>query len=78
MTYTQKLTKIGNSVGIILPKALLDSLNLKLGTKLYIGSVQDKIVIEKEAANSVSPEFLRIADNIGKKYKQTFKQLASK
>ncbi len=78
MTYIQKLTKIGNSVGVILPKALLDSLNLKLGNELYIETVQDKIILEKEAATSISPEFLRIADTIGTKYKQTFKQLASR
>ncbi len=76
MKYKQKLTKIGNSLGIILPKELLDSLDLHPGMGLYVEKIQDKIVVEKEASTSVSPEFLRIAENIGKKYKEAFKELA--
>ncbi len=76
MKYKQKLTKIGNSLGIILPKKLLDSLDLHPGMGLYVEKIQDKIVVEKEASTSVSPEFLRIAENIGKKYKEAFKELA--
>ncbi|KKS16592.1 MAG: hypothetical protein UU77_C0007G0005 [candidate division WWE3 bacterium GW2011_GWC1_41_7] len=78
MTYKQKLTKIGNSVGIIIPKPLLDILDLDVGQDLYIENVQDKIVIEKEKTSTVSPEFLKIAENIGKKYKAVFSELANK
>lgn len=78
MTYKRKLTKIGNSVGIILPKQLLDSLGMGLGTELYVEQVQDKIILEKEAGNSVSPEFLRIAEKVGNKYSRAFEELASK
>ena len=77
MTYKQKLTKIGNSVGIIIPKPLLDILDLDVGQDLYIENVQDKIVIEKEKTSTVSPEFLKIAENIGKKYKAVFSELAN-
>lgn len=77
MTYRQKLTRIGNSVGIILPKQLLDTLNLDIGEELYIEDVQDKIVMQREKASAVSPEFLKIAGNIGKKYKAAFKELAN-
>ena len=78
MTYKQKLTKIGNSVGIILPKQLLDSLGMGLGTEIYVEQVQDKIILEKEIGSSVSPEFLRIAEKVGNKYSKAFKELASK
>ena len=78
MTYKQRLTKIGNSVGIIIPKPLLDTLGLEVGKELYIENVQDKIVIEKEKTSTVSPEFLKIAENIGKKYKAVFSELANK
>ena len=77
MTYRQKLTRIGNSVGIILPKQLLDTLNLDIGEELYIENVQDKIDMEREKTSAVSPEFLKIAENIGKKYKDAFKELAN-
>ena len=78
MTYKQKLTKIGNSVGIILPKQLLDSLGMGLGTEIYVEQVQEKIILEKEISSSVSPEFLRIAEKVGKKYSSAFEELASK
>ncbi len=78
MRYRQKLTKIGNSIGIILPKSLLDALKLDVGTELYIENIQDKIVIEKTQSPSVSPEFLRIAEKVGEKYKAAFKELSSK
>jgi len=64
-------------VGIILPKQLLDTLNLDIGEELYIENVQDKIVMEREKTSAVSPEFLKIAENIGKKYKDAFKELAN-
>jgi antitoxin MazE len=78
MTYKQKLTKIGNSIGIILPKTLLDALNMDLGTELYVEGFQDRIILDKKEAVSVSPDFLRIAEGVGEKYKDAFKDLASK
>ena len=77
MNYKQKLTKIGNSVGLILPKQLLNSLKLKVGSEIYLEQVQDKVILEKEPTNSVSPEFLKIAEGIGEKYSKAFAELAS-
>lgn len=78
MTYKQKLTKIGNSVGVILPKVLLDSLGLKEGNELYIENIKDKIVLKTDNSDYISPEFLKVAEGVGKKYKTTFEELASK
>ncbi|MFH1648477.1 MAG: AbrB/MazE/SpoVT family DNA-binding domain-containing protein [Patescibacteria group bacterium] len=77
MNYKQKLSKIGNSVGLVLPKQLLDNLKLKAGSDIYLEQIQDKIILEKEPTNSVSPEFLKIAENIGEKYSEAFTELAS-
>lgn len=77
MTYKQKLTKIGNSVGVVLPKELLKSLKLKAGNEIYLEQVRDKVILEKDASKSVSPEFLKIAESIGEKYKEAFRELAS-
>ena len=77
MNYKQKLTKIGNSVGLVLPKQLLNSLKLKVGNEIYLEQIQDKVILEKEPSNSVSPEFLKIAENIGEKYSKAFKELVS-
>ena len=77
MNYKQKLTKIGNSVGLLLPKELLDSLKLKIGNEVYLEQVQDKVILEKEPSNSVSPEFLKIAESVDKEYSKAFEELAS-
>jgi len=39
--YTLKLTQIGNSVGVVLPKDLLARLNLERGDALYITDAPD-------------------------------------
>jgi len=77
MTYKQKLTKIGNSVGIIIPKQLLESLGLNVGNEIYLVQVQDRVVLDKNEAASVSPEFLKVAESIGDRYSKAFEELAS-
>lgn len=78
MVYAQKLTKIGNSVGIVLPNSLLKSLNLHNGQQVYIQQIQDKAVITTSETSGVSPIFLKIAEELGNKYSQVFKELATK
>lgn len=77
MTYKQKLTKIGNSVGIIIPKQLLESLGLRAGNEVYLEQVQDKVILDKNETTSVAPEFLKVAESVGERYSQAFKELAS-
>jgi putative addiction module antidote len=76
MQYNQKITKIGNSLGIVIPKTLLNSLNLKQGEEVILEEVMGKIVLNTHKSFSVSPEFLKIAEEVGKKYKKAFKELA--
>lgn len=77
MTYKQKLTKIGNSIGIIIPKQLLDNLNLDVGNEVYLEQVQNKVVLDKNETTSVTPEFLKVAESIGNRYSQAFEELSS-
>lgn len=77
MVYKQKLTKIGNSVGIIIPKQLLKSLGLDVGNKIYLEQVQDKLIMDRNEITSITPEFLRLAESIGKRYSKAFEELAS-
>lgn len=76
MTYKQKLTKIGNSVGIIIPKQLLDSLGLDVGNEVYLEQIQDKVIMDRNETSSVTPEFLKVAESIGNRYSKAFKELA--
>ena len=55
MTYKQKLTKIGNSVGLIIPKQLLDSLGLDVGKEVFLEQVQNKVIVNTEEQSSISP-----------------------
>jgi len=76
MQYTQKLKKIGNSVGIIIPSQLLEKLNIGVGTQIFIEEIQDKLLIKKEQSNNISPQFLRIAESLADRYQTAFKKLA--
>jgi putative addiction module antidote len=69
-----KIRKIGNSLGVTLPKQLIDELHLKRG---------DKLTIEKKGSNleltPMDPEFEEWAEayrqaNTG--YKEVLKELA--
>ncbi|WP_340106067.1 AbrB/MazE/SpoVT family DNA-binding domain-containing protein [Rhodohalobacter sp. 8-1] len=69
-----KIRKVGNSLGVILPKQLVDELHLKTG---------DKVTIERKGSNleirPIDPEFENWAEaynEINKDYKDVLKALA--
>ena len=69
-----KIRKIGNSLGVILPKQLIDKLHLKSG---------DKVSIERKRGNlelrPVDPEFEEWAEayrQVNTDYKDVLKALA--
>lgn len=69
-----KIRKIGNSLGVILPKQLIDKLHLKTG---------DKVSIERKGSNlelrPVDPEFEEWAEayrQVNTDYKDVLKALA--
>lgn len=69
-----KIRKVGNSLGVILPKQLIDELHLKTG---------DKVSIERKGANlkirPTDPEFEDWAEayrEVNKDYKDVLKELA--
>ena len=70
-----QIRKIGNSVGLILPKELLARLKLKEGDKLHI-------IEQPERGFKLSPydpkhsETMRIAREVMDEYQDTFRALA--
>ncbi len=76
MKYQQKLKRIGNSVGIIIPSQVLESLNIGVGTQVFLEQFQDKLLIEKENSSNISPEFLKVADSLADRYQDAFRELA--
>ncbi len=78
----QKVVKIGNSVGIIIPVNIAKGLGLKQGMKVYLDESQQKVsfTVSKRPGklSSITPEFLEIIAKVNKHYGQALKALANK
>lgn len=69
-----KLTAIGNSVGVILPKEILEKLRVDRGDELMVLETPDGIVL-----TPFDPEFARqmdVAEKIMRKRRNLLKKLA--
>lgn len=83
MIYKQKLTKIGNSVGLTIPKTLRDSMNLSIGSEVYLRESEkvNEILISLEDKNEIPSEvdkdFYNLVKKINKKYSKALKELAN-
>lgn len=70
-----KLRKVGNSVGVILPKEALARLNADDGDALYLTDTTDGGF--RLTANN--PEFahkMKVAENLSRRYRHALKELA--
>lgn len=80
----QKIIKIGNSTGIIIPKAMLDQMELRSGSEIEIQEdVQEQslIITKKGAAkksSTLNGHFFQVLENVNKKYGTALKTLAQK
>lgn len=72
--YTLKLTQVGNSMGVILPKELLARLSLEKGDELYVTDSPDGLRITTH--NPAFEEQMRAARAIMKKRRAVLKELA--
>ncbi|HEX3473285.1 MAG TPA: AbrB/MazE/SpoVT family DNA-binding domain-containing protein [Silvibacterium sp.] len=74
MTTTVKVTTVGNSVGIVLPKDMLSRLNIRKGDILYVTETPDGVQLtpydEKFDAT------MKTAHDIMRRYRDTLKKLA--
>ena len=79
----QTIINIGNSQGVILPKEILDTLNIKKGDPVEI-ELENGVVIkiskkgQKPVKAEVSPQLLEWLDGFNKRYHTALKELASK
>lgn len=72
--YTLKLTQIGNSLGVVLPKEILARLDVEKGDEIYLTVSPDGMRITTH-----NPEFeaqMRAARTIMKKRRAVLKELA--
>ncbi len=84
MKQKQKIIKIGNSAGVILPQDILKETGLKLGDNVAVDyNAQDKTAIianenNKKAPSAITPEFYDWLNRFNKKYKKALTELAKK
>jgi putative addiction module antidote len=71
---TLKLTQIGNSVGVILPKEVLARLKLQKGDTLFVTDTPDGVALT--AYDPTLAEQLERGREFMREYRDTFRQLA--
>ena len=72
--YILKLTTVGSSTGVVIPKEMLKNMKLEKGDSLYVVETPEGYVL-----TSYNPEVIaqiRKGRNFMKKYRETFKTLA--
>ncbi|MEM6821102.1 MAG: AbrB/MazE/SpoVT family DNA-binding domain-containing protein [Verrucomicrobiota bacterium] len=75
MAYETKVRKIGNSLGIVLPKEALAQLKVKEGAKLYLTEAPEG-KIEVTAADEEFAKIMEVADDLMHRYRNALKELA--
>ena len=74
-----KVTRVGNSAGIIVPRDLLRELDLKVGTPIELGIEKGALVIRRSARKErlrIDPMFAKRVDDFIRKYKPALDELA--
>jgi putative addiction module antidote len=74
MAATVKVTTVGNSVGIVLPKEILTRLNIQKGDTLYVTETPDGIQLTPY--NAEFDATMQTAHDIMRRYRDTLKKLA--
>lgn len=79
----QTIINIGNSQGIILPKEILDTLDIKKGDLVEIEIENDAVkIIPKNAKQktkaTISPDLLEWLDGFNTRYKTALQELSTK
>ncbi len=74
MTLELKIRKVGNSLGIVLPKEALAHLDVREGDTLTLTEAQDGVRI-----TATNPEFsktMAVFESLNRRYRNTLRELA--
>lgn len=74
MTATLKVTTVGNSVGIVLPKEILERLRVKKGDTLFVTETPEGI--ELRAFDAEFAEQMAIAEQVMREDRDVLRKLA--
>jgi putative addiction module antidote len=76
MAYKTKLRKIGNSLGIVIPKAALQSMKVEEGATLYITEAPEGAVRVSSSGSETFDSMMAIAEKGMRKYRNALRELA--
>ncbi len=77
----QKIIKIGNSLGVILPVEYVKSHDFKAGQTVFVVSDKDsgvQISTKEQLTHSLTPEFKQWLDTVTTKHVHVIRELAKK
>jgi len=74
MTLELKIRKVGNSLGIVLPKEALAHLAVREGDTLTLTEAQDGLRIS--AANPEFSKTMAVFESLNRRYRNTLRELA--
>ena len=74
MTLELKVRKIGNSLGVVLPKEALLRLNVEEGDTLTLSESQDGVRLT--AANPAFTDTTAVFESLSRRYRNTLRELA--
>ena len=74
MTLELKVRKVGNSLGIVLPKEALSHLNVEEGDTLTLSEAQDGVRLT--AANPAFADTMAAFESLSRRYRNTLRELA--
>ncbi|MFZ0616275.1 MAG: AbrB/MazE/SpoVT family DNA-binding domain-containing protein [Chthoniobacterales bacterium] len=74
MTLELKVRKVGNSLGIVLPKEALSHLNVEEGDTLTLSEAQDGVRLT--AANPAFADTMAVFESLSRRYRNTLRELA--
>ncbi len=78
---TQKVIKIGNSLGVTIPTRVKDSLDIREGDEVLVeeSPYDSSVIVRKEGENfsSITPKFMEIVKNVNNRYKEALQRLAN-
>jgi putative addiction module antidote len=75
MAYKTKVRKIGNSLGIVLPKEALQAMKVKEGATLYITEAPE-CAVQITPAEPDFAEKMEIANDLMQRYRNALRELA--
>jgi putative addiction module antidote len=76
MAYKTKLRKIGNSLGIVIPKAALQAMKVEEGATLYITEAPEGAVRVSSSESDAFDSMMAIAEKGMRKYRNALRELA--